>query len=113
MDDLSPTQRDIIDETAFQEAPRHKIAARSGITVNTYHNHRKAAFNTLRDSMMAVVDFSTDIDPPDWYDRIAEMNKRNTARQRRCAANKQENRSSSGGDRSNFEGDASNSRRDA
>jgi hypothetical protein len=30
--------------------------------------------------MMVVVDSGTDIDLPDWYDRIEEMNKRHAAR---------------------------------
>jgi hypothetical protein len=30
--------------------------------------------------MTAVVAFSTDTDPPDWHDRIEEMNERNAAR---------------------------------
>jgi hypothetical protein len=34
MDDLSQTQREIIDETSFQEESRHKIAARRGVTTN-------------------------------------------------------------------------------
>ena len=57
---------------------------------------------------MAVVDSCTDIDLPDWYDRIEEMNKRHAARKRRRASHEKEKRSSSGGDRSNFEGDRSN-----
>lgn len=134
MDDLSQTQRDIIDEAYFAEQSPGEIARRRGISLNTYHNHRKAAFSKLRDSMMAVVDFSTDIDLPDWYDRIEEMSKRHAARQRRRASSKKENGSSSGADRSssggdgsssggdcsssggdcsNFEGDASTSRGDA
>jgi RNA polymerase sigma factor (sigma-70 family) len=112
MEDLSPTEREIVEETYFQEQPRDEIAARRGISLNTYDNHRKAACRKLRDSMMAVIDFSTDIDLPDWYDRIEEMNKRHSARQRRRASRKKENRSSSGGDRSKFEGDRSNSRGD-
>jgi hypothetical protein len=112
MDDRSQTQRDIIHEAYFEEQPRDEIAARRGISLNTYDNHRKAACRKLRDSMMAVIDFSTDIDLPDWYDRIEEMNKRHSARQRRRASRKKENRSSSGGDRSKFEGDRSNSRGD-
>jgi hypothetical protein len=59
---------------------------------------------------MAVVEFSTDIDLPDWYDRIEEMSKRHAARQRRRASCKKEKRSTAEGDRSNFEGDRFNSR---
>jgi DNA-directed RNA polymerase specialized sigma24 family protein len=70
MEDLSQTQREIIDETYFKEEPRDGIAARRGISLNTYDNDRKAACNRLRDSMVAVVDFSTDIDLPDWYNRF-------------------------------------------
>jgi DNA-directed RNA polymerase specialized sigma24 family protein len=113
MEDLSQTQREIIEEAYFQQLSRNDIAARHGISLNTYDNHRKAACRKLRDSMMAVVDFATDIDLPDWYDRIEEMNKRHAARQRRRASRKKVNRSNSGGDRSNFEGDRSNFRRDA
>jgi RNA polymerase sigma factor (sigma-70 family) len=111
MEDLSQTEREIIEETYFREESRHEIAARRGISLNTYDNHKKAACRKLRESMMAVVDFATDIDLPDWYDRIEKMNTRHAARQRRRASRKKEKRSSSGGDRSNFEGDPSNSRR--
>jgi DNA-directed RNA polymerase specialized sigma24 family protein len=113
MEDLSQTQREIIDEAYFKELPRDEIAARRGISLNTYDNHKKAACRKLRDSMMAVAAFSTDIDLPDWYDRIEEMGKRHAARQQRRASRKKEIRSSAGGDRSKFEDDASNSRRDA
>lgn len=91
MDDLSPTQCDIILETYLEEQPRDEIAARRGISLNTYDNHRKAACHKLRDSMMAVVDFATDIDLPDWYDRIKEMSKRHAAKQRRRASAKERN----------------------
>ena len=56
---------------------------------------------------------TTEIDLPDWYERIEEMSKRHATRQRRRASRKKEKRSSSGDDRSNFEGDRSNSRGDA
>lgn len=108
MEELSQTQREIIQETYFEEQPRDEIVARRGISSNTYDNHRKAACSRLRDSMMAVVDFATDIDLPVWYDRIEEMNKRHAARQRRRASRKNAKCSSSGGDHSNFEGDHSN-----
>jgi RNA polymerase sigma factor (sigma-70 family) len=110
MEDLSQTEREIIDEAYFQELSREEIAARRGISLSTYDNHRKAACRKLRDSMMAVVDFCADIDLPDWYDRLGEMNKRHAARQRRRASRKKEKRSNSGGDRSNFEENQSNSR---
>ena len=105
MEDLSQTQREIIEETYFQEEARNKIAARRGISMNTYDNHRKAACRKLRESMTAVVDSFTDIDLPDWYDRIEEMSKRHAATQQRRALCKKEKRSSSRGNRSNFEGD--------
>jgi DNA-directed RNA polymerase specialized sigma24 family protein len=111
MEDLSPTQREIILETYFEEQSREDIAERRGISLNTYDNHRKAACSKLRDSMMAVVEFSTDIDLPDWYDRIEEMSKRHAARQRRRASRKKEKRSTAEGDRPRFEGDRSKSRR--
>jgi DNA-binding CsgD family transcriptional regulator len=104
-DGPSQTQREIILATYFEGQSRDEIAARRGISLNTHDSHRKAACSRLRDSMIAVVDFSTDIDLPDWYDRIEEMS-------RRYASGKKEKRSSSGGDRSNFEDDRSNSRRD-
>jgi RNA polymerase sigma factor (sigma-70 family) len=113
MEDLSPTQREIIIETYFEGKSRKEIAAHRGISLRTYDNHRKAACSGLRESMMAVVDFSTDIDLPDWYDRIEEMNKRHAAAQRRRASRKKEKRSNSGGTRSNFAGDRNNSRGDA
>lgn len=113
MDDLSQTQREIILETYFEEQPRDEIAARRGISLNTYDNHRKAACGKLRDSLMALVDYFSDLDLPDWYDRIGEMCERYEARQRRSASCEKVNRSTSGGDRSNFAGDRSNSRGDA
>ena len=113
MEELSQTQREIIHEAYFEEQPRDEIAARRGISLNTHDNHRKAACRTLRDSMMAVVDFCADIELPDWYDRIEEMNEQHASRQRPRASSKKENRSTFGGDRSNFEGDRSNSRGDA
>jgi hypothetical protein len=108
MEELSQTQREILHEADVEEQPQDEIAARRGISLNTYDNHRKAACRTLRDSMPVVVDFSTDIDLPGWYDRIEEMNERHAARQRRLASRKKQNPSTSGGDRSNFEGDRSN-----
>jgi RNA polymerase sigma factor (sigma-70 family) len=108
MEELSQTQREIIQEAYFEERPRNEIIERRGISPNTYDNHRKAACSRLRDSIMAVVDFATDIDLPEWYDRIEEMNKRQAARQRRRASRKTEKRSSSGGDGSNFKGDQFN-----
>ena len=113
IEDLSQTEREIIEETYFQGASRHEIAARRGISLNTYDNHKKAACRKLRESLMAIVDGFSDLDLPQWYDRAGEMNERHSARQRRRAACKKENRSNFEGDGSNFEGDASNSRRDA
>lgn len=112
MEDLTEAEREIIDETYFQEETRHVIAERRGISLNTYDNQRKAGCRKLRESMMAVADFSAEIDLPDWYDRAEEMNKRCAAKQRRRACNKKEKRSKVGGDRSNFEDDPSNSRGD-
>ena len=113
MEELSQTQREIILDTYFEGQSREEIAARRGITLNTYDNHRKAACAKLRDSMMAVVDFLPDLDLPDWYDRVEEMSKRHAASQRRRASRRKEIRSSSGGDRSSFEDDHSSSRCDA
>jgi RNA polymerase sigma factor (sigma-70 family) len=113
MEDLSQAEREIIHEAYFEEQPRDEIAARRGISLNTYDNHRKAACRKLRDSMMEVVDFATDIDLPDWYDRIAKMSKRHAAKQRRRASRKKENRSNSEGNPSNLEGDRPNRRADA
>jgi RNA polymerase sigma factor (sigma-70 family) len=110
LEDLSQTQREIIHEAYFEEQPRDEIAERRGISVYTYDNHRKAACQKLRDSMMAVVDLLSDLDLSDWYDRIEEMSKRHAASQRRRASRKKEKRSSSRGDRIDFEGDRSNSR---
>lgn len=112
MQDLSQTEREIIDEAYFQGLSRDEIAARRGISLYTYDNHRKAACAKLRDSMTAVVDFFPDIDLPDWYDRVGEMSKRHAASQRRRASRKKGNRSSSERDRSNFEGEKSNFERD-
>ena len=86
MEDLSQTAARDNSRNLLRGTARDEIAARRGISLNTYDNHWKAACRKLRDSMMAVVDFSTDIDLPDWYDRIEEMNKRHAARQRRRAS---------------------------
>ena len=102
LDDLSQTQREIIDDAYFHEEARHEIAARRGISMYTYDNHRKAACSKMRESLMAVVDGFRDIDLPYWYDRVAEMNTRHAAKQRRRAARNKEKPSSSGGDHSNF-----------
>ena len=112
MDHLSQTQREIIHEAYFEQRPRDEIAARRGISLNTYDNHRKAACGRLRDSLMALVDYFSDLDLPDWYDRIEEICERYEARQRRRASSKKGKRSSSGGDRSSFEGDRSGVERD-
>ena len=112
MEDLTQAQREIIDDTFFKGLSRSEIAARRGITLNTYDNHKKAACRKLRDAMMDVVDFASDIDLPDWYDRIEKMNTRHAARQRRRTSRKKEKRSNSEGDRSNSEGDRSNSEGD-
>jgi hypothetical protein len=110
MEELSQTQREMIHDAHFEEQPQDEIAARRVISLNTYDNHWKAACRRLRDSMTAVVDSCADTELPDWYDRLEEMNKRCGARQRRRASRKKENRSNSGGDRSNFEENQSNSR---
>lgn len=78
--------------------------------MNTRDIHRKAAFRTRRDSMTTEADLSTEIDLPNWYDRIEKMNTRHSARQRRRASRKKENRNNSGGDRSRFGGDPDTSR---
>ena len=108
MEELSQTQREIIVETYFEGQSREEIAARRGISLSTYDNHRKAACQKLRDSLTAVADFSTDIDLPDWFDRVGEMSKRHAARLRRRASREKVNPSTSGGDRSNSRGDRSN-----
>jgi hypothetical protein len=53
---------------------------------------------------------TTEIDLPDWCERIEEMSKRHAARQRRRASRKKEKRSTAEGDRPNFSGDRSNCR---
>ena len=83
MEDLSQTQRKIPLDACFEELSPDEIAARRGIIVNTFHKHRKAAFSKLRDSMMVVVDSSTDVDFPNWFDRVEAMNERYAARERR------------------------------
>jgi hypothetical protein len=107
MEDLSETEREMIHDSYFDEQFRDEIAARRGISLSTNDNHRKAACRKLRDSMMAVVDFCSDIELPDWYDRLVDMNKRHAGRQRRRPSCKKENRSKFEGDRSRFEGDRS------
>jgi RNA polymerase sigma factor (sigma-70 family) len=113
MEDLSPTQREIFIETYFEEQPREEIAARRGISLNTYDNHRKAACSKLCASIMGVVDLATHIDLPDWYVRIGKMIKRHAAKQQRRASSKKEKCSNSGGKRSNSGGERSNSRGEA
>lgn len=113
LDESSGAQRQIVLESYLEGQPRDEIAGRCGISLITYDNRRKTACRKLRDSITAVVDSSTDVDVPDWHDRIAEMNERHAASQRRRASSKRAKRSSSGGDPSNFEGDRSNARSDA
>jgi len=120
LEEMSQTQREVIDDEFLEGRTGAKIAARRGIRMNSCDTQRRAAFLTRRDSMTTVADLSTVIDLPNGYGRIEEMSKRDAARKRRRATGKKENRSSSRGDRSNFEadrssfeGDASNSRRDA
>lgn len=113
LEELSPTQREIIHEPHFEEQPRDESAARRGMSPSTYDNHRKASCSRVRDQITAVVDCCAGINLPAWDDRIEEMNQWHAARQRRRASLTKEKRSSSGRDRSNFEGDPSNSRGDA
>jgi len=113
LEEMSQTQREVIDDEFLEGRTGAKIAARRGIRMNSCDTQRRAAFLTRRDSMTTVADLSTVIDLPNGYGRIEEMSKRDAARKRRGAAGKKENRSTFGGDRSSFEGDASNSRGDA
>jgi hypothetical protein len=70
--------------------------------VHTYQNHLQAAFRTLRDSMTDVAHLFTDLDGPHWYDFIEQLSERSAAAfLRRVSAQK--------ADRSNAEGDRSNS----
>jgi len=106
--DLSPTQREIIDETFFMKRKRAVVAARRGISPSTYDNHLQAAFRALRESMTDVVDVSTDVDRSVWYDRIEELRERHAVKRLRRVSAKKGKRSTSGGERSNLEGERSN-----
>jgi DNA-directed RNA polymerase specialized sigma24 family protein len=108
LDDLSHARREIIVETFFEGRKRAEVAARHGISVYTYDNHLQAAFRSLRDSMTQVVDISSDLDRPHWYDVVEKLSERHAAARLRRVSGKKGKRSTSEGDRSNFEGDRSN-----
>ena len=96
-------QRQIILETTFEGRKRAEVARRLGISVNTDDNHLQAAFRSLRDSMAQVVDISTHLDRPLWYDRVEEIRDRYEAtRLRRASGSK---RSTHEGERSAHEGE--------
>lgn len=78
----------------------------------TYDNHLQAAFRSLRDWMIQVVDISTDVDRPHWYDVVEKLNERHTAARLRRVSDRKGKRSTSERDRSNFEGERSNSEGD-
>jgi Zn-finger nucleic acid-binding protein len=82
LDKLSQARREILVESFFGEGKRADIAARRGITVSTYDNHRQAAFKALRESLAADVEASTGIDRSIWYDRVEELIERRAARLR-------------------------------
>jgi hypothetical protein len=82
LDNLSQARREILVESFFGEGKRADIAARRGITVSTYDNHRQAAFKALRESLTADVEASTGVDRSIWYDRVEELIERRAARLR-------------------------------
>jgi DNA-directed RNA polymerase specialized sigma24 family protein len=71
---MPQAQREILLDAYVEEQSLDETGARHGITVKTRDNHRKAVSGKLRESLMTVVDSSADVDFPDWYDRVEEMN---------------------------------------
>jgi hypothetical protein len=99
-------------ESLVEGHKRAEIARRLGISVYTYDTHLQAAFHSLRYRLSDAADEFTEVDLPDWYDRIEEMSKRHAAGRQRRASRTKEKRSTAEGDRPNSEGDRSNSEGD-
>jgi RNA polymerase sigma factor (sigma-70 family) len=109
LDGLSQAQREILVESFFNEGKRADIAARRGITVSTYDNHRQAAFKALRESLAADVEASTGIDRSIWYDRIEELIERRASRLRGRSSSKKGKRPPYEGKHGTSEGESGTS----
>lgn len=107
IDQLPQAQREIIDDHFFEERTRAEIAERRGISKSTYDNHLQAAYRSLRAGLMEVVETSTDLDRPYWYDLIEILNERHTARQLHGKLRRKGKRSTSQRERSTGNGEAS------
>ncbi len=105
IEELTPAQREIIDETFFDGRTRAPIVKHRGISESTYDNHLQGADGALRKRMMEVVETSTDVDRPCWYDLVGISNGRHAARQLRRTSCKKDKRFTSQHERSSFTGE--------
>jgi DNA-directed RNA polymerase specialized sigma24 family protein len=107
--ELPQMQREVVEQTFLQGRKRAEVSSRLAISVNTYDNHLRAAFGTLRHLLSNDADTYTEADRTVWYDLIEELRERYEESRIRRAATKSRALSNSIGDRSNSEGDAGKS----
>lgn len=67
---LPPQQRKVIVDTFFYGRKRAEVAARLGMSVNTYDNHLRAAYENLCDPLWNDALEHGEPDRSVWYDRI-------------------------------------------
>ena len=70
---LPPQQRMVITETFFRGHKRAEVARRHGMSVNTYDNHLRAAYDNLFSHLWAEALSHGEPDRSVWYDRIEMM----------------------------------------
>jgi DNA-directed RNA polymerase specialized sigma24 family protein len=70
---LTPMQAAVITQTFVKRRKRAVVARNLGISVNTYDNHKQAAFRTLRAEAARAAAANTDVDRSAWYDRIEDL----------------------------------------
>jgi RNA polymerase sigma factor (sigma-70 family) len=96
---LPPMQQKIV--AAFMDGgKRRDIAEDLKISPNTYDNHLRAAFSTLRKQLTKEAAAFKDSDPSRWYAMIEDLRGRHDTRQRLAAAERKRHRSKSKVDRS-------------
>lgn len=94
-------------ERCLEERERTNIAARQGMSLSTHDNQLQAARPALHTGSMTIVEGSTDVDRPSWYDLVEILNERHAARQLRRTTRAKHKRSRYQHERSMSEGDAS------
>jgi len=99
----------VVQEKFFEERKRAVVAARLGISVNTYDNHLRAALQSLRHSLTVDAEVSMGIERPSWYDLVEELCERRAVARLRRAPTKKGKRSNIEGKRGNSEGERSHS----